>query len=73
MTAAPANKPVVIVATTEPARAAGIKAGELVRLAARTLGGGGGGKDDLAQGGGTDSSKMGPALGAIEEHLRRLG
>ena len=70
MTAATNGKPVVIVATTEPARAQGIKAGELVRIAAKVLGGGGGGKDDLAQGGGTDATRTGAALDAIETQLR---
>ncbi len=73
MTAAAAGKPVVIVATNEAARAAGVTAGPLVRLAASVLGGGGGGKDDLAQGGGTDASRMGDALGAIENTLRERG
>ena len=70
MTAATNGKPVVIVATTEPARAQGVKAGELVRIAAKVLGGGGGGKDDLAQGGGTDATRTGAALDAIETQLR---
>ena len=35
----------------------GLKAGELVRVAAATLGGGGGGKDDIAQGGGSDPAR----------------
>ncbi len=73
MTAATAGKPVVVVATDEGARAAGVRAGALVKLAAKVLGGGGGGKDDLAQGGGTDATRMGQALGAIEEHLRAAG
>ncbi len=59
------EKPVVIVATTEGARAVGAKAGALAKLAAGVLGGGGGGKDDLAQGGGTDASALGQALAAI--------
>ena len=45
-------------------------AGPLVRVAAQVLGGGGGGKDDLAQGGGTDPSKVSAALGAVEDALR---
>ncbi len=73
MTAATGDKPAVIVATNDTARAAGVKAGALVRLAATVLGGGGGGKDDLAQGGGSDPSRMGAALGAIEDHLRSQG
>ncbi len=73
MTGAASGKPAVIIATNAGARAAGVKAGALVRLAAQVLGGGGGGKDDLAQGGGVDLTKMGPALGAVEDHLRAQG
>lgn len=43
------DKPMVAVATNEAARKAGIKAGDLVRGAAKVLGGGGGGKPDFAQ------------------------
>jgi alanyl-tRNA synthetase len=60
-----AGRPVVIVATTEAARRNGAKAGALVRTAAGVLGGGGGGKDDLAQGGGSDVSRIDAALAAI--------
>ena len=52
----------ILIATNEAARTAGVKAGALVRLAAGILGGGGGGKDDVAQGGGTDAAKVGAAL-----------
>jgi len=61
-----ADRPLIVVAVSEPARQRGIKAGELVRTAAGVLGGGGGGKDDLAQGGGTDPAAIGAALEAIE-------
>ncbi len=60
------DRPLIVVATNEPARERGIKAGALVRSAAQVLGGGGGGKDDLAQGGGQDVSKVGEALAAVE-------
>jgi alanyl-tRNA synthetase len=59
----------VVVATNQGARDRGIKAGALVRAAAQTLGGGGGGKDDLAQGGGTDASRTGEALGRIDAQV----
>ncbi|MBG6180119.1 alanine--tRNA ligase [Arthrobacter sp. CAN_A1] len=59
------DRPMVLVATNEEARAAGVKAGALVRVAAGILGGGGGGKDDVAQGGGSDPSQVGAALAAI--------
>ncbi len=67
------ERPVVIVATNERARQAGLKAGVFVKRAAQTLGGGGGGRDDLAQGGGTDASKVSAALGAVEDALRNRG
>lgn len=63
------GRPVILVATTEGARAAGVKAGALVRVAAGVLGGGGGGKDDVAQGGGQDASKIGAALDAVRDAI----
>jgi len=59
------GKSVLVVATTEEARAQGLKAGALVKLGSTILGGGGGGKDDFAQGGGVDSTKISQALEAI--------
>ncbi|RYV52863.1 alanine--tRNA ligase [Pengzhenrongella frigida] len=59
------ERPLVIVVTNAPARAAGIRAGALVRTASKVLGGGGGGKDDMAQGGGTDVTALGAALAGI--------
>ncbi|MFM6851095.1 MAG: alanine--tRNA ligase, partial [Terrabacter sp.] len=67
------DRPVVIVATNDRAREAGLKAGAFVKVAAQTLGGGGGGKDDLAQGGGTDPAMVSSALGAVEDQLRQRG
>ncbi|TMQ94970.1 alanine--tRNA ligase [Actinomadura soli] len=63
----PKDRPVVVVAVTGGARDRGLKAGALVGLAAKALGGGGGGKDDLAQGGGADPSAIGDALAAVEQ------
>ncbi len=63
------DRPVVVVATTEAARAQKIRAGGLVRVAAQILGGGGGGRDDVAQGGGTDAAQIPAALAAIEAEL----
>jgi alanyl-tRNA synthetase len=60
------ERPMVVVATNEEARRWGVKAGELVKLAAGVLGGGGGGKDDVAQGGGTNPAQIGEALRRVE-------
>jgi alanyl-tRNA synthetase len=67
------GKPSVVVATNEPARARGIKAGALVKLAAGVLGGGGGGKDDVAQGGGTDPTRVEDALMALSAAVGAAG
>lgn len=48
----------------------GIKAGSIIKAAARALGGGGGGKPDLAQGGGPDVEKLDEALAAGREAMR---
>ncbi len=69
VTADGGGKPAVVVVTNEWARALGVKAGELVKVAASVLGGGGGGKDDIAQGGGQDPTAVGAALEAIRATL----
>jgi len=60
------DRPVVIIATNDAARAWGLRAGALVKVAAQALGGGGGGKDDVAQGGGVDATKVADALAKVE-------
>jgi alanyl-tRNA synthetase len=52
VTGVPADRPTVVVAVNEAARARGLAAGALVLTAAGPLGGRGGGRDDVAQGGG---------------------
>ena len=64
-----AGKPVVIAATTEGARTAGVRAGDLAKLGAKVLGGGGGGEPDLAQGGGTDPAQIDAALAEIRRTI----
>jgi len=63
------GKPVLVVAVSDAAKAAGHKAGALVKIGSTILGGGGGGKDDFAQGGGTDSSQSEAALTAIAHSI----
>jgi alanyl-tRNA synthetase len=73
MVAVTGGKPSLVVATNDAARARGIKAGALVKLAAGVLGGGGGGKDDVAQGGGTDPTKVEDALMALSAAVGAAG
>ncbi|MFF8609189.1 alanine--tRNA ligase [Streptomyces sp. NPDC015346] len=60
------GRPLTVIATNEAARERGLKAGDLVRTAAKTLGGGGGGKPDVAQGGGQNPEAIGDAIDAVE-------
>ncbi|MEU9607827.1 alanine--tRNA ligase [Streptomyces sp. NPDC048057] len=60
------GRPLTVIATNEAARERGLKAGDLVRTAAKTLGGGGGGKPDVAQGGGQDPTAVDEAAAAVE-------
>ena len=48
----------------------GIKAGSIIKAAAKALGGGGGGKPDLAQGGGPNAEKLDEALEAGRKAMR---
>jgi alanyl-tRNA synthetase len=59
------GRPIVAAAVDEAGRARGIKAGQLVGLAANVLGGGGGGRDDVAQGGGSRAEATDEALAAV--------
>ena len=66
----PADKPSLVVATGDGARARGIAAGALVGLAAPQIGGRGGGKDDFAQGGGTNGAAAQAAFDALVGSVR---
>ena len=48
----------------------GLKAGAIIKAAAKPLGGGGGGRPELAQGGGPDVAKLEEALAAGREVMR---
>jgi alanyl-tRNA synthetase len=76
MTGTPTDRPVVVIATNEAARSAGLAAGSLVSGAAKALGGGGGGKPDIAQGGGapgSGESAVNAAFDSIRGGLRGTG
>ncbi|GMU39254.1 MAG: alanine--tRNA ligase [Chloroflexota bacterium] len=59
------GRPNFIAAATDDVVARGLKADEMVRLAASIAGGGGGGRPQLAQAGGRDASKIDEALAAV--------
>lgn len=61
----------VVAATTDAARALGLSANDLVRAVGPFVGGKGGGKDDVAQGGGTDASRIDDALAAVHAEVAR--
>jgi alanyl-tRNA synthetase len=48
----------------------GVKAGSIIKAAAKALGGGGGGRPQLAQGGGPDTERLEEALAAGKEAIR---
>ncbi|WP_277210161.1 alanine--tRNA ligase [Isoptericola croceus] len=66
------DRPLVVVATNAGARDAGLRAGDFVKAAAKTLGGGGGGKPDLAQGGGSDITAVPAALDGVTSAVREV-
>ena len=61
----------VVAATNDEARTRGVSAGELVRAVGPLLGGKGGGKDDVAQGGGSDASRIDEALALVTTEVAR--
>ncbi|CAM3631403.1 Alanine--tRNA ligase [Streptomyces albus] len=67
------GRPLTVIATNEGAREAGLRAGDLVRTAAKTLGGGGGGKPDVAQGGGQNPEAVDEAVAAVERLVAEAG
>jgi alanyl-tRNA synthetase len=65
------GKVAVVAAVNDEARARGLSANELVRAVGPLVGGKGGGKDDVAQGGGTDASRIDEALTLVETEVAR--
>jgi len=60
---------VIVIAVNDKGREWGLAAGDLVRVAAQTLGGGGGGRDDVAQGGGSKVDAIDDALLMVRSHI----
>ncbi|RLT40452.1 MAG: alanine--tRNA ligase [Chloroflexi bacterium] len=65
------DKPMLIAAATEDAVQRGIHAGNLVRDAAKIVGGNGGGRPNMAQAGGRDVEKLAEALGIVPAWVER--
>jgi alanyl-tRNA synthetase len=63
------GKPSMVAAVNDAGQAAGVSANDLVRAAAQILDGKGGGKADVAQGGGTDATRVDEALEAARASL----
>ena len=70
LTAVNGEKITFLAVCGKKAVAAGVKAGDLVKLATKLTGGSGGGKPDSAMGGGKDASKLAEALAAVESSIR---
>lgn len=64
------DKPLIVAAVTEDLVQRGMHAGNLVRDAAKLMGGGGGGRPTLAQAGGRDSTKLEEALQSIAKWVK---
>ena len=59
------DKPMLIVSVTDDLVARGMHAGNIVRDAAKIMGGGGGGRPNMAQAGGKESGKLSEALESV--------
>ena len=66
------GKVAVVAAVNDEARKRGVSANDLVRAVGPLVGGRGGGKDDVAQGGGTDASRIDEALVLVGAEVARV-
>ncbi len=64
------DKPLIVAAVTPDLVGRGLHAGNLVRDAAKIMGGGGGGKPNLAQAGGKESARLPAALASVPDWVR---
>ncbi|KQZ70152.1 alanine--tRNA ligase [Nocardioides sp. Root151] len=65
------GKVAAVAAVNDEGRARGLSANALIRAIGPLLGGKGGGKDDVAQGGGTDATRIDEALALVESEVHR--
>ncbi len=63
------GRPQLVAQVTPAAVERGVKAGDVVRIAAPVVGGGGGGRDTMAQAGGRDSDRLDDALAAARQAI----
>jgi alanyl-tRNA synthetase len=64
------NRPMLIAAVTEDLVSRGLKAGDLVKVAAQVIGGSGGGRPTLAQAGGKDATKLNEAIDQVAPFVK---
>ncbi|HHW86384.1 MAG TPA: alanine--tRNA ligase [Chloroflexi bacterium] len=64
------DKPLIVAAVTDDLVSRGMHAGNIVRDAAKLMGGGGGGRPTLAQAGGRDATKLDEALHSIASWVK---
>jgi alanyl-tRNA synthetase len=65
------EKPMLVAAVTPDLLDRGLHAGNLVREAAKVIGGSGGGRPNMAQAGGKDVAKLGDALNQVPDWVRQ--
>ncbi len=66
------GKVALVAAVNDAGRERGVSANELVRTVGGLIGGRGGGKADVAQGGGSDASRLDEALGLVPGEVARM-
>jgi alanyl-tRNA synthetase len=66
------GKPNFVAASTPDLVERGLKAGSVVKLVARVVGGGGGGRPTLAQAGGRDPDRLDEALATVPQVIKEL-
>jgi alanyl-tRNA synthetase len=64
------DKPLIVAAVTDDLVSRGMHAGNIVRDAAKLMGGGGGGRPTLAQAGGRDAAQLDAALHSIASWVK---